>query len=112
MENKYTRFEAKNIIFIGAATVELFEIVEMVTSDKSKTSGHIPVSNKPEEQIGREESYFFVTKLVSVEPSIGESPGTDKINSDGINKDIDRKKGMETELIHYGPRRGKEIITS
>jgi hypothetical protein len=98
LENKYNRFEAKNIIFIGAAIVELCEIVEMVTSDKSKTSGHIPVSNKPEEQTGCEKSYFFLTKLVSVEPSKGENPGTDEVNPDGIDKDIDRKKGMEKEL--------------
>jgi glutamyl endopeptidase len=75
----------------------------MVKSSKSKTSGHTPVSNKPEEQIGREESDFYVTKPVSEEPSKGESPGSNEVNPDGTETVVGHKKSMEGELIHSAP---------
>ena len=77
----------------------------MVKSNKSKTktSGHTPVSNIPEEQLGREESDFYVTKPVSEEPSKGENPGTAEVNEDGTETVIGHKKSMEGELIHSAP---------
>lgn len=75
----------------------------MAKSNKSKMSGHTPVSNKPEAQIGSEESDFFVAKSVSEEPSKGESPVTDKVNPDGTEAVVDHKKSMGGELIHSAP---------
>jgi len=76
----------------------------MVKSNKSKAkSGHTPVSNIPGEQIGREETDFFVTKPVSEDPSKGESPGTAEVNPDGTEAVIGHKKSMEGELIHSAP---------
>lgn len=75
----------------------------MVKGSKSKTSGHTPVSNKPEDQLGHEESDFFVTKPISEEPSKGESTGTDEVNPDGTEAVVGRKKSVEGELIHSAP---------
>jgi glutamyl endopeptidase len=77
----------------------------MVKNNKSKSaSGHTPVSNKPAEEMNREESDFFVTKPVSEEPSKGDNPGTDEVNPDGTETVIGHKKSMESEeLIHSAP---------
>jgi len=77
----------------------------MVKNIKSKSAGgHTPVSNKPAEEMNREESDFFVTKPVSEEPSKGDNPGTDEVNPDGTETVIGHKKSMESEeLIHSAP---------
>jgi V8-like Glu-specific endopeptidase len=75
----------------------------MVKNNKSKISGHNSVSNKPVEQIGNEQSDFFVTKSVSEEPSKGQNAGTDEVNPDGTEAVIDHKKSMKGELIHSAP---------
>jgi glutamyl endopeptidase len=77
----------------------------MVKNSKSKSAGgHTPVSNKPAEEMNREESDFFVTKPVSEQPSKGDNPGTAEVNPDGTETVIGHKKSMESEeLIHSAP---------